>query len=98
MSLTDITVRVAIVCGLALAALFALGWRSAPRWRAGAPRAVGARAVESSSTPFDLAQQARRKFLGLSALGGIAVVAGVLVALVVSVAVSWVVTNFLDRL
>lgn len=43
-------------------------------------------------------EQVARKTLDALGLGGISVVVGVMFAIVVSVAVSWLVTNFVSRL
>lgn len=95
MSISDITVRVAVIAGCALVALLVIGWRQPARGTASTPRSRSAEALEPPTTSR---QRIRRRALDLSALGGVALLAGVVVATLVSVAMSWLVTNIIDRL
>lgn len=95
MSISDITVRVAVIAGCALVALLVIGWRQPARGTAPTPRS---RPDEALEPPTTSRQRIRRRALDLSALGGVALLAGVVVATLVSVAMSWLVTNIIDRL
>ena len=106
-SLTEISVRVAIVTVLALVALVAIGWRrSAPEYprRPRPPEAVrGSAQGETSSRlgTFDVEHVGRRttrKVLDLLGLGSIAAFVGIMVALVTASAIAWMVTALLNRL
>jgi hypothetical protein len=94
-SITDITVRVAVIAGCALVALLVIGWRQPARGTSSAPDSDPETASEPPAT---LRQVLRRRALDLSALGGVALVAGVVVATLVSVVISLIVTNIIDRL
>jgi hypothetical protein len=94
-SITDITVRAAVIAGCALVALLVIGWRQPARGSS----SVARRPPEGNTEPpAPLQQQIRRRALDLSALSGVALVLGVVVATVVSVVVSVIVTNIIDRL
>jgi hypothetical protein len=97
MSLSDITLRVAFLAGLALIALVAVGWRQPARRRVISPRDTPERndSEEISETP---GQQARRRILDLASLGGIAVGVAFVVAIAVALVISSLVTNVIERL
>lgn len=102
-SLTEISVRVAIVTVLAVVALVATGWRrSAPEY----PRQVTRRHAPASAQSSEPAAEsgnrygwsAARKVLDIVGLGSIATFVGILVALVVSTSIAVMVTALLNRL
>ena len=97
MSLSDITLRVAFLAGLALIALVAVGWRQPARRRVVSPRDTPGRgdSVEIAASP---GQQARRRILDLASLGGIAVGVAFVVAIAVALVISSLVTNVIERL
>lgn len=101
MSLTDITTRVSIVAVLALVALVVIGWRKPAKAGLRTPRGPGETSSGSGSDadgPVDLQEKAARKTLDVLGLGGVALVAGVVVSIVLSVSVAWLVTTFVSRL
>lgn len=101
-SLTEISTRVAIVAGLALIALLIVVRRKPARYETDSPRDhVGWRTT--GELGIDEADQAeieplRKKALETMGLGAIAIFGGIVVAIVVSLSISWIVTNFLNRL
>ena len=97
MSLSDITLRVALLAGLALIALVAVGWRQPARRRIVSPRDTPGRG-DSVEIPEPLGQQARRRILDLASLGGIAVGVAFVVAIAVALVISSLVTNVIERL
>jgi len=100
-SLTDITTRISIVAGLAMLALLVIGWRKPAKVRGRTPLRAGERHQAHpgavGETP-DIQERVARKTLNALGLGGISIVVGVLIAIVLSVTVSWAVTNFVSRL
>lgn len=97
MSLTDITIRVALLAGLALSALVAVGWRKPARSPRQNPRDVAGREAPVDALP-GLGNQFRRRILDLVALGGIAVGVAFVVAIAIALVISWVVTNVIEGL
>lgn len=103
MSLTEISTRVAFVAGLALFALLVIGWRKTARDSPRAPvgdletQPKGSLEVEYLSSG-DVSRLATSKLMRIIGLGGIAILVGILGALVVSLSLSWLVTNIIDRL
>ena len=97
MSLSDITVRVALLAGVALIALVAIGWRQPARRRIVSPRDATDRG-EIVEVPESVAQQARRRILDLASLGGIAVGVAFVVAIATALVISSLVTNVIERL
>lgn len=102
-SLTEISTRVAFVAGLALFALLVIGWRKTARDSHRAP--VGDLEAQPNGSPeveylssSDVSRLAASKLVRIVGLGGIAVLVGILSALVVSLSLSWLVTNIIDRL
>ena len=97
MSLADVTLRVALLVGLSLAGLVAVGWRKPARSTRLRPRDV-----EGRETPVDdvtaIGQRFRRGILDLVALGGIAVGVAFVGAIAIALVVSWLVTNVIERL
>ncbi|MFM8855871.1 MAG: hypothetical protein ACKOI2_01430 [Actinomycetota bacterium] len=107
MSLTEISVRVAIVTVLALVALVAIGWRrSAPEYPRRPKPQGAARPTTSGDTPsrhgaFEIEHVGRlttRKVLDLVGLGSIAAFVGIMVALLTASIIAWMVTALLNRL
>lgn len=104
-SLTEISTRVALVAGLALFALLVVAWRKPARPVPNSPRTSTHSDRELAlddhheSDGTDLAVvSTRKKALETMGLGAIAIFGGIAVAIVVSVAIAWIVTNFLNRL
>ncbi|MFM8563294.1 MAG: hypothetical protein ACKOCE_05305 [Acidimicrobiia bacterium] len=99
MSVTEISVRAALVVGLALGALLLVAWRKPARPRPGSPR--GSDPLEATGfggSTLDVAPSGRKKTLESMGLGAIAIFGGITAAIVVSISVAWIVTNFLNRL
>lgn len=100
-SLTEISTRVAFVAGLALLALLVIGWRKtardSPRSPVGDVDHDAGPDVEYLSSS-DVRRLAAGKLVRIAGLGGIAVLVGILGALVVSLSLSFLVTNIIDRL
>lgn len=96
-SVTEISVRAALVAGLALGALLLVAWRKPARPRAGSPRGSGPATGFGGST-LDIPPSGRKKTLETMGLGAIAIFGGITAAIVVSISVAWIVTNFLNRL
>lgn len=97
MSLADITLRVALLAGLALAALVAVGWRKPARSPHPIPRDMAGREALVEARP-GVPEQARRRILDLIALGGIAVGVAFVGAIATALVISWTVTNVIERL
>lgn len=105
MSLSDITVRVALLTALALVAVVAVGWRQPARRRVVSPRdpSLGPtgdpnrEATSTEPTP-PVVDLARRRILDLVALGGIAVGVAFVVSIALAFVVSWFVTNVIEGL
>lgn len=104
MSLSDITVRVALLTALALVAVVAVGWRQPARRRVVSPRdpSLGPtvdpnRETTTEPTP-PVVDVARRRILDLVALGGIAVGVAFVVSIALAFVVSWFVTNVIEGL
>jgi len=106
-SLTEISVRVAIVTVLALVALVAIGWRrSAPEYpRPSRPPKAGAASAPSDTSArhgtFEIERVGRlttRKVLDVLGLGSIAAFVGIMVALVTASIIAGLVTALLNRL
>ena len=96
-SLSDLTVRVAIIATSALLALVVIGWRQPAR--PGSHRGGDDNATEGIEEPVvTLADSSRRTLARVSALGGIALVASAVIATVVSLVLAWILTNIIDRL
>ena len=97
MSMSDITLRVALLAGLALVALIAIGWRKPARPRIVSPRdrALSSSEVETLGPPSHVV---RRRILDLASLGGIAVGVAFVVAIAIGLFVSGVVTSVIERL
>ena len=101
-SLTDFTIRVSVVAGLALVALIVIGWRQPARARRSSPRGAendsGHRPGTVDETPMTGGERWARRVLDVFGLGAISLVSGILLAIVIALAVSTVVTNVVDRL
>ena len=103
MSLTEISTRVAFVAGLALIALLVIGWRKTAKDSSAAPvdgfqREQHGQADVEYLTGADVSRLAGGKVLRVFGLGAIAVLLGIIVSLAISLALSFLVTNILDRL
>lgn len=96
-SLTEISTRIAFVAGLALVALLVIGWRKTAKDSPQAPVDGFETGIEYL-TGSDVRRLAAGKLLRILGLGGIAVLIGIVLSLGVSLSVSWLVTNILDRL
>lgn len=103
MSLTEISTRVAFVAGLALIALLILGWRKTAKDTPTTP----IRRLESDDnghsdveflTGSDVGRLAASKGVRFLSLGAIAILVGIVFALGISLSLSFLVTNILDRL
>ena len=84
-----------------MVALLVIGWRKPAKAKGRTPlRAAERHHVLPGSTDEvpDIQERVARKTLNALGLGGISIVVGVLVAIVLSVAVSWAVTHFVSRL
>lgn len=99
-SLTEISTRVAVVAGLALIALLVVVRRKPARNGATSPRdRIGWGAPPTwDSTESDADEPRRKLALDTAGLGAITIFGGIMIAIVVSLTVSWIVTNFLNRL
>lgn len=99
-SLTEISTRVAIVAVLALVALLVVVRRKPARYGDPSPRDH----VEWESTHDSgngdalMVGPLRKRALEIMGLGAIAIFGGIMVAIVVSLSIAWIVTNFLNRL
>ena len=103
MSLTEISTRVALVAGLALIALLVIGWRKTAKDSPTAP--VGRFKLDEQHqadveylSGSDVSRLAANKVVRVLSLGAIAVLVGIIVSLGVSLFLSSLVTNILDRL
>ena len=97
MSVADVTLRVALLAGLALAGLVAVGWRKPARSPRLDPRVADGREAPRD-TELAVGQRIRRRILDLVALGGIAVGVAFVGAIAIALVVSWTVTNVIERL
>jgi len=103
MSLTEISTRIAFVAGLALIALLVIGWRKTAK---DTPTAAGHGFVSDDAqhpdvellTGTDVGRLAASKGLRVLGLGAIAILLGIVITLGVSLSLSFLVTNILDRL
>jgi hypothetical protein len=99
-SLTEISTRVAIVAGLALIALLIVVRRKPARNGGPSPRdhVEWGSSHESSNGDALVVGPLRKRALEIMGLGAIAIFGGIMVAIVVSLSIAWIVTNFLNRL
>ncbi len=105
LSVDGLTIKAAIIVGLAIAALLLTGWRKPARAEPRSPRGALRRGsvgvvVDHYDTPRYRRPGPIRRVLALTASGGIGVLTGVLTAIVVSFAVAFAViwlTNLLQR-
>lgn len=101
-SLTEISTRIAVVAGLALVALLVIGRRKTAKDSLEAPvdgfETGGSEIGSEFLTCSEVRRLAAGKLLRVLGLGGIAVLIGIVLSLGVSLSVSWLVTNILDRL
>lgn len=101
-SLTEISVRVAIVTSLALIALIVIGWRRPGTDYSGPPSRISAASESESAHLVDesprVGRAASRKVFHLLGLGSIAAFVGIVIALVVSLSIAAMVTALLSRL
>lgn len=103
MSLTEISTRVAVVAGLALFALLVIGWRKTAKDTSHTP--VGDTGPGESAavdveflSSTEVSRLAASKFARILSLGAIAALLGIILSLVMSLGLSWLVTNIVDRL
>ncbi|MFM8530944.1 MAG: hypothetical protein ACKOD2_14985 [Ilumatobacteraceae bacterium] len=102
--LTEFTIRASVVAGLALVALLVIGWRQPARARRSSPRTSpgdsGHDETRTSvdSPPVSTGERWARRTLDAFGLGVISLIGGILLAIVLALAVSTLVTNFVDRL
>jgi hypothetical protein len=107
-SLTEISTRLALVAGLAMLALLVIGWRKPARNLPSSPR-TNAEVGQSSQRLLDqsnplnaqapeLTETVARKVLDATSLGAIAVISGIVTAIVIATALSFIVTNVISRL
>lgn len=101
-SLTEISTRIAFVACLALVALLVIGRRKTAKDSLRAPvdglETDGPEIGIEYLTASEVRRLAAGKVLRILGLGGIAVLIGIVLSLGVSLSVSWLVTNILDRL
>ena len=112
MSLTEISTRLAFVAGLAILALLAVGRRKPARetntpsrqdtlTNPTPPATDGGLLDEThpmNAPRPEIKETIARKVLNATGLGGIALVSGIIAALVISMSVAYIVTNFVSRL
>ena len=108
MSLTEISTRLGIIAGLAMLALLVIGWRKPARNFPHPPRAdqqsrQSDQRLLDESNPLntaapDLSETIARKVLDATGLGAIALVGGIVAAIVIATALSFIVTNVISRL
>jgi ABC-type nitrate/sulfonate/bicarbonate transport system permease component len=103
-SINELTIRMAWVAGLALAALLLAGWRKTaraqPKFRRDpveAPRRVPHEVVHVVTEPYHPAGALRRLFAA-AASGGLALVIGAVLATVTAFALAVIVTTLTDLL
>jgi hypothetical protein len=96
-SISEISVRAAVVAGLALLALLLVAWRKPARPGTSTPPAHD-ESGWSEATSAEISPSLRKKTLETAGLGAIAIFGGIATAIVVSIALAWIVTNFLNRL
>lgn len=103
LSVDGLTIRAALVAGLAIVALLLTGWRKPARAEPRTPRGPLRReahgvVVDHLDTPSYRRPGVIRRLLALAASGGIGIVTGVLIAIITSfaiaIAVIWL-TNLL---
>jgi hypothetical protein len=112
-SLTEISTRLGIIAGLAMLALLVIGWRKPARNFPLPPRAEQQsrqpdqrqpdQRLLDESNPLntaapDLSETIARKVLDATGLGAIALVGGIVAAIVIATALSFIVTNVISRL
>jgi hypothetical protein len=107
-SLTEISTRLAIVAGLAMLALLVIGWRKPARNLPTSPRTDAGLGQNSQrlldqSNPLnapapEISETVARKVLDATGLGAIALIGGIVAAIVVATALSFIVTNVISRL
>jgi hypothetical protein len=98
-SLTEISTRVAIVAGLAMIALLIVVRRKPARNGTGSPRdQFGWDSHQDPDSDALVIDPLRKRALEIMGLGAIAIFGGIMVAIVVSLSIAWIVTNFLNRL
>jgi hypothetical protein len=104
LSVDGLTVRTAVIAGLAIAALLLTGWRKPARAEPRSPRASGRTAsgfvLEHHDAPLYRRPGPIRRLLAAVASGGIALLTGVLSAIVVAFAFAFAViwlTNLLQQ-
>lgn len=107
-SLTEISTRLGFVAGLAMLALLVIGWRKPARNFPASPRdhsrdSTSEGRLLDESNPVnapvpEITETIARKVLDATGLGAIALVGGVVAAIVIATTLSFVVTNVISRL
>lgn len=105
LSVDGLTIRAALIVGLAIAALLLTGWRKPARAEPRSPRGIRTRStsgvvVDHVDTPLYHRPGIIRRLLAAAASGGIGVLIGVLAAIVASFAIAFAViwmTNLLQQ-
>lgn len=107
LSVTGLTIRAAAIAALAITALLLTGWRKPARAEPGSHRAAFGRSgpaggivVDHLDTPTEHRTSVVRRVAAVVASGGIAVLTGVLAAIVLAFAAAYAVvwlTNLLQR-
>lgn len=104
MSVNDLTIRAALVVGLALVALLLTGWRktarATPKTSRGGDRAARQVpfAVAREATPAYTPSSPLKRLWSLIASGGLAIVVGAVIATTFAFAVSLIVIRMTDLL
>jgi ABC-type nitrate/sulfonate/bicarbonate transport system permease component len=103
-SINDLTIRVAWIAGLAIAALLFAGWRKTARAQPKplrnpyeTPRRVPYQVSETVTQPYRPAGLLRRVW-AVIASSGLALVIGALIATVTAFSLAWIVTTLTDLL
>ena len=103
-SINDLTVRMAWIAGLAIAALVFAGWRKTaraqpkrPRSLVETPKRVPYEVREAVAPPYQAAGALRRVW-AVVASSGLALVIGAVLATVTAFSLAWIVTTLTDLL
>ncbi len=103
-SITDVTVRMAWLAGLAIVALALAGWRKTaraqprgPRSPTATPRRVPFEVTQGIARPYHAAGPLRRVWAAVAS-SGLAVVIGAVFATVIAFSLAWMVVTLTDLL
>jgi hypothetical protein len=107
-SLTEISTRLGLIAGLAMLALLVIGWRKPARSLPTSPRTnsellQNSQRLLDESNPLnspapEISETVARKVLDATGLGAIALIGGIVAAIVIATALSFIVTNVISRL